>query len=506
MPTTTSPRTLNHPSLRRKHAEARLCFLRAVAAGLLLALVPVLSARAATFVVTTTADGNHGDCTVSLCTLRDAIIKANATVGTDTITVPAGTYTLTIPGQGENAAATGDLDITDSVTINGAGAATTIVDGGALDRVFDVHPGTVIINDLTIRNGKPADNDNGGGISNTGTLTLNRCVVSGNATTGTTAGTGKGAGIYNNNDLTLNNCTVSGNVSTGGDGNGIYNDDALHVTDSTISGNTGGGRFGDGGGIYNNIASANLLRSTISGNSSGTSGSGGGIFANGSLVITNCTISGNTGGLQGGGLFNTGNSTTIKTTTIANNTAPSGQGGGIWVETAPTVTDTIVANNSGGNCSSAPTDGGTNLQFPGATCGTFLQIGDPQLGPLANNGGSTQTHALQAGSPAIDRATTGCPPPADDQRGVLRPQGGACDIGSFEFAVAAVTGTATSTPTATPTSTPTPTSTSVAATATATATSPPVGVVVPTLTFPMLGLLGLILAVAGTALLLLKRG
>ena len=95
-------------------------------------------ATAAPFVVTTTADSNDGACTVSLCSLRDAVIAANASGGADIITLPAGTYTLTIGGRGEDAAATGDLDINNSLTINGAGAATTIVDGGGLDRVFDI--------------------------------------------------------------------------------------------------------------------------------------------------------------------------------------------------------------------------------------------------------------------------------------------------------------------------------------------------------------------------------
>ena len=83
------------------------------------------SARAATFVVTKTADTNDGTCD-SDCSLREAIVAANANAGVDVITLPAGTYTLTIAGANEDAAATGDLDLTESVTINGAGAAPSI--------------------------------------------------------------------------------------------------------------------------------------------------------------------------------------------------------------------------------------------------------------------------------------------------------------------------------------------------------------------------------------------
>src|SRR5207248_1366560 len=111
------------------------------------------------------------------CSLREAIQAANtdsaidactAGAGADTITVPAGTYTLSVAGIGEDANATGDLDITGMLIINGAGSSSTIVDGGAIDRVFDVHPTTVQINGITIRNGDTST-ATGGGILNTGT-------------------------------------------------------------------------------------------------------------------------------------------------------------------------------------------------------------------------------------------------------------------------------------------------------------------------------------------------
>jgi hypothetical protein len=134
---------------------------------------------------------------------------------------------------------------------------------------------------------------------------------------------------------------------------------------------------------------------------------------------------------------------------------------------------------------------------------------DPLLLPLASNGGPTQTHALTAGSPAIDQGTAGCPPvPPADQRGVTRPQGAGCDVGSFELQ-GAVTNTPTQTntpagvPTNTPTRTPSNTTTSTPTVVASSTPTPGVVAVVPTLSFPMLALLAL--ALAGAAILVLKR-
>jgi CSLREA domain-containing protein len=392
--------------------------------------VTATTAGAATFAVTTTADSNDGACTVSLCSLRDAIIAANNNAGADVITLPAGTYTLAIAGSNEDFAATGDLDIRDDVAINGAGAATTIVDGGAIDRVFHVVTNsTVVMNGLTIRNG--ATTLSGGGISAAGVLTLSGVVVSGNHTSG------QGGGIFAST-LTLDNSVVTGN-QTSNQGGGIFAG-SLTMTDSTVAGNQSTGD--QGGGIFLINGASSITGSTISANTGGDDG--GGIYLNGSinvnapatLAITNSTISDNSiSSGNGGGLFILSQATvTIRDSTIASNSA-SGvanlENGGANV----TLTNTIVANPvSGSNCGgTAVTDGGTNLQFPGTSCGVSIPSADPLLQALANNGGATQTRALGAGSPAIDSGTTGCPPaPATDQRGVARPQGPACDIGAFE--------------------------------------------------------------------------
>src|SRR5262249_14499587 len=139
-------------------------------------------AVAATFVVTSTLDGvdvlpGNGVCATAgaVCTLRAAIQEANATPGPHVITLPAGLYTLTIAVAGETNAATGDLNVKTNLTINGASAATTIIDGNSLDGVFTAFSGGLTLNDLTVRNGVSFF---GGGIAFSGVnLTLARVVV-----------------------------------------------------------------------------------------------------------------------------------------------------------------------------------------------------------------------------------------------------------------------------------------------------------------------------------------
>src|SRR3989338_4354621 len=138
---------------------------------------PVL---AATFTVTKIADTNDCVCDAD-CSLREAIGAANALPGADVITLPAGTYTISIGGTGEDLNATGDLDITGDLTISGAGDTSTIIDGAAIDRVLTVFPGaTVFIDSVTVRNGNPGAGFGAGGILNAGTLTLTNSPVTDN--------------------------------------------------------------------------------------------------------------------------------------------------------------------------------------------------------------------------------------------------------------------------------------------------------------------------------------
>ena len=220
----------------------------------------------------------------------------------------------------------------------------------------------------------------------------------------------------------------------GGIGGGIYNQGTLALTDSTISANTAGD---DGGGIWNDRTLI-LTDSTVSAN---TAINGGGIGNGGTLTLTNSTISVNTAN-KGAGIWNgNGAKLTLTSSTVSNNTG--GQGGGIWNSGTADLTNAILAGNSAPNspdCSGTLGLSGHNLIGSGDGCTFTPASGDlvnvnPKLGPLADNGGPTKTHALLPGSPAIDAGDDSkCP--AIDQRGVARPQGARCDIGALEVEVA----------------------------------------------------------------------
>jgi CSLREA domain-containing protein len=447
-------------------------------------LAPVAAASATTFNVNTTTDGVHGSCgaTPGSCSLRDAIIAANAGSGGDTINVPAGTYDLTTSGSGEDSAATGDLDITKSVTIAGAGAGGTIVKGEG-DRVFDIFSSAsaVTISGMAVTNGT----ENFGGAINTVGASLTLTGDSFTQNTATSVGFGgaifmepSGAGT-----LTITSCTFGSNtaadvtISGGGFGGAIMfepgGSGTLTITDSTFdsntaqSGTTSGGGFGgavmcEPGGTGTVTISGSTFSSNVSAGSSSQGGFGGGLmFQPGAdpstLSITNSTFTANQAGGHsgfGGGIdFEpngaTSSGTLIHTTIVGNSATGADSGGGILVETAPvTIQNSIVSGNTAGgvpsNCSTS--SGGTvaaaghDLEL-GVSCGFDLDA-DPDVAALADNGGPTKTMALTAGSPAIDAADDAdCP--ATDQRGVARPQGPHCDIGAYEFTVATTTTTTT---------------------------------------------------------------
>ncbi|MDO8616726.1 MAG: right-handed parallel beta-helix repeat-containing protein [Dehalococcoidia bacterium] len=442
----------------RPIALTSLVFLAALAVVFVFLLRP---ADAATFSVTEFDDPAPGACDAN-CSLREAIIAANAAAGADTITLPAGPYNLTMAGVGDDAAATGDLDITDNLTINGAGAATTIIQacdssGGpctGVDRVFHVVSGTVSISGVTIRNGNTAGFAGGGGILNSGTLTLTNSTVSGNS-----ANYSYGGGINNESaaTLTVTNSTVSGN--TAGCCGGISNFGTTTFTNSTVSGNT---TTSYGGGIYKSSGTLTLTNSTVSGNSTG--GDGGGIYnSGGTAEITNSTVSGNTadsdgnGTGDGGGIARVGGAVNLKNTIVAGNIDPSSDPDcfGALTSQGYNLIQTVSTGCSiGGDTATNVTGQGANLDL--------LALNPP---------GTTQTHALLPSSLAIDAGdNAGCP--ATDQRGVARPQGSACDIGAYESPFSAATPSPTPSPTASPSPTETP-SPSPTATATPTSTGGP---------------------------------
>ena len=347
------------------------------------------ASAATTFTVTRTDDPPPNGCLPGDCSLREAVIAANTGSGGDTIAVPAGHFRLGIAGLGEQNAATGDLDLTKSVTITGAGARATVIDAMRIDRVFEVLGGaTVLISDATITGGVTAGN--GAGIESAGTLTLVRDALVGNHATGVADGGGIDSG---GPALTITQSTLAGNE--GYNGGAIQFSHLLTVTSSTITGNAGGGPGlnGDGGGISGSSGSTALIKSsTITGNEAfnGT-GSGGGIDSPG---------------------------VTLQNSIVSDNRAY-----------AP---DLSAAYSD--NCAGATASQGHNLSDD-TSCG-LTGTGDHQgvpvpLGPLADNGGPTDTQAPAPGTIAVD-AGTGCP--AQDQRGVSRPRGAACDVGAYEVA------------------------------------------------------------------------
>lgn len=325
-------------------------------------------------------------------TLRAAINEANALPHGGqwrTIHVAPGTYTLGIAGRDEDGGLTGDLDVANGVIIiQGAGAQYTVIDGGGLDRVFDVHSGVLAVDALTIRNGDPGPADQGGGIrvSGTGSLHAEEVEITGN----------EGGGIY-----------------LGPRAGGWFSFD---IVDSTIAGNRGSGftQAEPGAAVVHTV----IQNTTISGNSAAT----------------------------GAGLLLLGGTTTIQNSTIAANTAADGSHGiRMDGQASATIQSSILFNGSG-DITGTVTSAGHNVigDAAGATIagdpGQDRLDVDPRLGPLADHGGRTRTHSLLPASPALDWGSI----PAVladfsnlkfDQRGEGYPRviGTAIDSGAFEY-------------------------------------------------------------------------
>lgn len=304
-----------------------------------------------------------------------------------------------------------------------------------------------------------AGSDDGGGIEiwassgSTATVSFDRVDISGN-----NAGTnGGGAEIYASSTsaawVTFNDSTISSN-DAGSDGGGIYNEGGMvDLNNSSLSGNTSGD---DGGGIYSDGESVEnpltLSGCTVSGNTANSDSyiGGGGIYLYYStLAMTNTTISSNAAiTTHGGGigtLSDSDQTIDLAHCTIYSNTS-GGNGGGLFLEESFTVNTqhTIVAGNAasgeGPDIHGVIVSQDYNLiqdtsavTITGVTAHNILGE-NPLLGPLADNGGETWTHALLEGSPAIDTVPITICTMTIDQRGVSRPQGPACDIGAFELA------------------------------------------------------------------------
>ena len=283
----------------------------------------------AVFNVTTLADtveaarnGSGLDASGNI-SLRSAIMATNDIGGINAINLPAGTYLLTIPPDSSNGDDTGNLNIgrglvQDNVTINGDSAATTIIDGNALDQVFNIgFFCTATLSNLTIQNGKDTF---GGGVGNAGQATLSNDVITNNTAS-------QGAGVFNGGTLMMSDCIIEGNAAD--QGGGILNSGTLAITDTTVAGNMAS----QGGGILNS-GQLTITGTTIFGNTTTAMvGEGGGLLNQNIVTLTNDTIAGNMAS-QGGGVFTFGQGpATFVNCTLAGNTASGAffsGGGGIY--------------------------------------------------------------------------------------------------------------------------------------------------------------------------------
>lgn len=458
-PSTSTP--MNAPSKLQRFARIAICCV--IGAGL------VGQARAdVIYAVNSTMDqidDNPGDgvchTAANTCSLRAAVMEANRADALEAkILVPPGTYNLTSGLTGTSDEEVGDLDFTTptgggaTITLQGSGATTTIIDANQIDRVIEVFGmRTVVIASVTLRNGRTYLN--GGGLSAlfNSAVTINDCVIAANRSLD-----GNGGGIAAKGDLAIMHSELRGNTSSD-NGGGVWSVSPLNIATSSITQNVAH----YGGGLF--VAGVALIAETAIVNNA-ASQNGGGLFLHGDLQMVNSTLAGNTAADFGGGIYasvNTANSSrNIYNTTIAFNGADEdqnflGSGGGLYVETlAPAVSfniyNTIIAANAVSatpqpdDCKGVVQTHGQNL-FGNTNGCTVVQIsgswnylnGLDLLGPPQYNGGPTKTVALLEGSNAINAGnpTLGCLDKnsmtiATDQRGFPR-NVGICDLGAYEY-------------------------------------------------------------------------
>jgi hypothetical protein len=343
-----------------------------------------------------------------------------------------------------------EIVIDNDVILDGGGKLT--VDGNRDHRVFTVSEGvTAELDGFAVTRGSVTGIEYGGGVHNSGTLILTNSDASGNTAWA-------GGGIDSSGTLILTNSNVWGNSAR--HAGGISNRGVLTLTNSDVSGNAADS---SGGGIS---LGANqpvlLMNSTVSGNSAGREGGGIACWAGGSLVLVNSNVSRNSAGYDGGGIY--GYRCTV---TLTNSTVSSNDGAGItthYFDQVILMNSTVSSNSGGaivqkskgavvesratlidGDCIAAAEPGaevtwvshGYNIESPGNACG-FDQATDQvdvsasalNLGPLQDNGGPTETHALLPGSVAIDVIPADMCEVDEDQRGF--PRDSMCDVGAIE--------------------------------------------------------------------------
>lgn len=366
-------------------------------------------------------DGNPGDfiCDTGtgICTLRAAVMEANAAPTADTILIPQGTYNLNLP----IASGGGRLEIINSVTLQGSGKDDVIINQTVSDAVIQVMGGDVAINNLTLQGG---DSQAGGGIRiEDGVVAITDVVIRENV--GFTGGGGLLVNV--DGEATVTRVAIRDNSATGAFGGGIWNLGTLWVFESEVTDN----QSNRAGGIHNS-GILNLRNVTVSGNTANSPEAGvGGISQTEFAVLNNVTVTENTGVGNDPGTF---------------------RGGGIQtsMDATTVIKNSIVANNQGGtgpdDCVGPLTpDSKYNLIGNSEGCvissfvSTYFLDVPANLGPLTFNGGPTRTHLTGSSSLARDSAYPFPPPAIDacqshDQRGVPRPEGaGNCDMGAVEY-------------------------------------------------------------------------
>jgi hypothetical protein len=407
------------------------------AVALLLFLVSTHPSLAATFTVSNLADSGPGS-------LRQAVLSANAAAGPDLVDITvSGTITLT----------SGEIPITDAVFVDGPAIGAITVSGNGLSRIFFIQsaagdPVDVTMVRLTLTQGR---NFSGGGavVAIGENLTIVDSIISDSRAGQSVDPVSDGCGgniALEGGTLRLVNSVVTGGFADGigtSLGGNLCVFGTLSLERSTVS----GGTATQGGGLYFSGFTATITRSTISGNTADFSG--GGVYADvGDVQFLNSTVSGNSAGGDGGGIFTNnqgdghpGTLLLLRLSTVSNNTA-AGTGGSIFQngENGTFELDhAIVANGSPEDIGLAPGSYTANYSLiesalvpPLFGANNILGV-DPLLGPLANNGGPTLTHAPLPGSPVIDAGNPAIPnPPQTDQRGFPRIAGTAIDLGSVE--------------------------------------------------------------------------
>jgi CSLREA domain-containing protein len=360
--------------------------LIAAVAGLMLALPAAASADLTVNTQTDTVDGLCQAPPAGDCSLRDAIAEAAAS---ELINLPAGNYGVQ-----------SQLNVEQDMIIRGAGARTTTIryaNTGVDGRVMSISA-DLTMSGVRVTGGRnPAQHAGGIEVQTNGALILTDSAVEDNIGD-------RGGGIASSGDVDLIRVTLARNHAVGEESQA------------------------NGGGLVTDAGTASLVNTTVSRNTAVDSfdgtGQGGGIYSSTNLELTNVTITENTAGQgnfgDGGGLFQNYGIPTSGLSTVSNNT--------------------LVARNVGFNCAGTvdhPIDSTNGVSDEAAQPSCNAQgannqvVADTRLGPLANNGGPTDTHALLAGSPGINRGlAASCP--ATDQRG--RARIGVCDVGAYEFA------------------------------------------------------------------------